>query len=65
LTQAIVNEGFKNIAAGANPMVIKTGLEKASEAVVEEIKRLKKEVSNPEEKVQVATISAVMPKLES
>jgi len=58
LAQAIVNEGFKNIAAGANPMVIKTGLEKAAESVVEEIKRLKKEVSNPEEKVQVATISA-------
>jgi len=58
LAQAIVNEGFRNIAAGSNPMMIKTGLEKATELVVEEIKKIKKDVSKPEEKVQVATISA-------
>ena len=58
LAQAIVNEGFRNIAAGSNPMLIRTGLEKATQLVVEEIKKLKKDVSKPEEKVQVATISA-------
>ncbi|MCX6783920.1 MAG: chaperonin GroEL [candidate division WWE3 bacterium] len=58
LAQAIVNEGFKNIAAGANPMILKAGLEKASELVVAEIAKIKKEVSKPEEKVQIATISA-------
>lgn len=58
LAQAIVNEGFRNIAAGSNPMQLRAGLEKATELVVEEIKKIKKEVSKPEEKVQVATISA-------
>lgn len=58
LAQAIVNEGFRNIAAGSNPMLIRTGLEKATQLEVEEIKKLKKDVSKPEEKVQVATISA-------
>jgi len=58
LAQAIVNEGFKHINSGSNPMVIKTGLEKASDLVVAEIKRLKKDIGSEEEQVQIATISA-------
>ncbi|MBI2414722.1 chaperonin GroEL [candidate division WWE3 bacterium] len=58
LAQAIVEEGLRNISAGANPMIIKKGLEKASEAVVEEIKKLSKQITTKEEKAQVAKVSA-------
>jgi len=58
LTQSIVSEGLKNIAAGANPMVLRHGLEKAMKAVIEALTTLSKPVSSPEEKEQVATISA-------
>lgn len=58
LTQAIVEEGLRNVSAGANPMMIRGGLEKGLEAVVAEIKRLSKTISTQEEKAQVATISA-------
>jgi len=40
LAQAIVNDGIKNLTAGANPMILKTGLEKGMEAVVEEIRKM-------------------------
>ncbi len=57
LTQAIVNTGFKNVTAGVNPMMIKTGIEKASEVVVAEIKRQSKAVKDADV-AKVATISA-------
>lgn len=59
LAQAIVNEGIKNITAGANPMVLNKGVEKAAKQVVESIKKQAKAVRDDSEKiVQVATISA-------
>jgi len=58
LTQAIVAEGLKNISAGANPMILRRGLEEASKKVVEEIKNMSAEISTKEERAQVATISA-------
>ena len=59
LAQAIIAEGFKNVAAGANPMLIKKGIEKGVNAVIEELKtKISKPISNPEEIAQVASISA-------
>lgn len=60
LTQALVNAGLKSIANGANPMILKKGIEKATEELVSEIKKLTKKIhlSNVEEVAQVATISA-------
>jgi len=60
LAQAIYREGMKNIAAGANPMAIKRGIEKATEEVVAEIKKNAKEVKEKKEMEQIATISAHM-----
>src|SRR6202158_1689557 len=58
LAQAIVHEGLRNIAAGANPMLLKRGLERGGQAVVEGIKAMAKEVKGKEEIAQIATISA-------
>ncbi|NLG66406.1 MAG: chaperonin GroEL [Actinobacteria bacterium] len=58
LAQAIVREGLRNVAAGANPMGIKRGIEKAVDAAVEEIKVRSKEISGKEDIARVATISA-------
>lgn len=58
LTQAIVQEGLKNITAGANPMIIKRGLEIGSKAVIEKLVEMKKSVRGTDRIVQVATISA-------
>ncbi len=58
LAQAIVHEGLRNIAAGANPMLLKRGLEKGGLAVVEAIKAEAKEVKGKAEIAQIATISA-------
>jgi chaperonin GroEL len=58
LAQAILHEGFKNVAAGANPMQIKLGLEKATQAVVEAVKKASIPVKGKEEIGQVASISA-------
>lgn len=58
LARAVVNEGLKNISAGTNAMILRGGLEKATRAVVEEISKFSKKISNKEEKIQVATISA-------
>ncbi|MDD3001417.1 MAG: chaperonin GroEL [Candidatus Riflebacteria bacterium] len=59
LAQAIIHEGFKNCAAGANPTYLKRGIEKAVNSVVEEIKRLAQKVDDNKDSVtQVATISA-------
>src|ERR1700753_825595 len=59
LAQAIIGEGLKNVAAGANPMDLKRGIDKAVTQVVEGLKKLSKKVGDDNEKiVQVATISA-------
>src|SRR5213082_2704148 len=58
LAQAIVREGLKNVAAGANPMALKRGIETAVDAVVENLKTQSKEVSGKEDIARVATISA-------
>jgi len=58
LTQAIFNEGLKNITAGANSTHLKRGIDKAVTAIVEELKKMAKPVNTREEKAQIATISA-------
>ncbi len=59
LAQAIVREGLKNVAAGANPMDLKRGIDKAVNAVVENLKSLSQEVGDSSEKIrQIASISA-------
>ncbi len=58
LAQAIVREGNRNVVAGANPMVLKKGIEKAVDVVVEELKAISKPVETAEAKAQVASISA-------
>jgi chaperonin GroEL len=59
LAQAIVTGGLKNVAAGANPMDLKRGIDKAVEAVVENLKKQSQNVGNDNKKIeQVATISA-------
>ncbi len=58
LAQAIVREGVKAVAAGLNPMDLKRGIDKAVEAVVEDIKRRSKKVSTNDEIEQIGTISA-------
>lgn len=59
LAQAIVKEGLKNVAAGANPMDLKRGIDKAVEAIVADLAKQSKEVGNSSEKIkQVASISA-------
>ncbi|MDP2726148.1 MAG: chaperonin GroEL [Dehalococcoidia bacterium] len=63
LAQAIVHEGLKNVTAGANPMLIKRGLEKGVEALVEEIKRLSRPVEGKAQVGQVASISAADPEI--
>ncbi len=58
LAEAVYREGLKNITAGANPMALKRGIDKASEAVVGAIAKLSKKVKDPAEIAQVATLSA-------
>jgi len=59
LAQAIVTAGLKNVAAGANPMDLKRGIDKAVKAVTDELKKISKKVGNDNEKIkQIATISA-------
>jgi len=59
LTQALITEGFKNVAAGANPLAIKKGLEKGLNVLVEELRsKISKPISGKEEIAQVAAISA-------
>lgn len=61
LSQAIVDLGLKNITAGANPMILKRGVEKATETVVAELKKMAKKVSGQDEIEKIATISAADP----
>ena len=58
LAHAIFKEGLRNITAGANPIEVKRGMDKASEAIMDELKKIAKEVKNKTEIAQVATISA-------
>lgn len=58
LAQAIVSEGIRNVAAGANPMILKKGIQKAVNVVVDELKKVSQKVETKEAKAQVASISA-------
>ncbi len=63
LAQIMIAEGFKNVAAGANPMLIRHGIEKGVAAIVEELKKISKPVAGQEEIAQVASISANDPEI--
>ncbi|MFC1929156.1 chaperonin GroEL [Chloroflexota bacterium] len=58
LAHAIITEGFKNIAAGAEPMLLKRGVEKATRAIIDELKKKSTEVKGKEQIAQVGTITA-------
>ncbi|MBR2337595.1 MAG: chaperonin GroEL [Clostridia bacterium] len=58
LAQAMINEGLKNLAAGANPIVLKKGIQKAVDVVVDELKKISKTVESKTSIAQVASISA-------
>ena len=58
LAEAIYREGLKNVTAGANPMALKRGIDKAVAVVIEELKKLSKPVKDKKEIAQVATIAA-------
>lgn len=58
LAQSIINTGLKNVTAGANPMDLKRGIDQAVNAIVAELKKLSKEISDRSEIAQVGTISA-------
>ena len=58
LAQAMINEGMKNLAAGANPIVMRKGMKKASDAAIEAIESLAKKVTGREQITRVAAISA-------
>ena len=58
LAQAIFKQGMKNITAGANPMVLKRGIEKAVNTVISELKKRAQKIEKKEEMIQVASISA-------
>ena len=63
LAQVIVNEGLRNVAAGANPIAIRRGINKAVDAAVEEMKGASKEISTKEQIASVGTISAGDPEI--
>lgn len=58
LAQAIIEEGFKHVTAGVNPMYLKRGLDKASKIIIDKIHEFSKEINNQDEIAQIATISA-------
>ena len=58
LAQAMINEGMKNLAAGANPMVLRKGMKKASEAAVDAIRKMSSPISGKDQIARVAAISA-------
>ena len=58
LAQAMVNAGMKNLAAGANPIILRKGMKKATETAVEAIKEMSKPISGKEQIARVAAISA-------
>ncbi|MEQ8523363.1 chaperonin GroEL [Gracilimonas sp.] len=58
LAQAILSEGLKNVTAGANPMDLKSGIEKAVKAIVEDLKKMSRDIDDRKEIAQIGTISA-------
>ncbi len=58
LAQALIREGMKNVAAGANPMIVKKGIQKAVDAAVEAVKKNSKNVNGTDDIARVATVSA-------
>src|SRR3989339_493736 len=58
LADAMIHEGIRNVAAGANPMVLKKGIKKAVDLILEELTKVAKQITSSEEIAQVATISA-------
>ena len=58
LAQAIIKEGLKNVAAGANPMILKKGIQIATDKAVEELKAISKPIENKTSIAQVASVSA-------
>ena len=58
LAQAMINEGLKNVAAGANPMIVRGGIEKGVVRIVEQLRANRKEIAGDEDVANVATISA-------
>ncbi|MCD6426760.1 MAG: chaperonin GroEL, partial [Caldisericaceae bacterium] len=63
LAQVMIDEGVKNVTAGADPLLLKKGMDKAVEVAVEEMKKLKKEISSKEEIAQVGTVSSKIPEV--
>lgn len=63
LAQAIINEGMKNVTAGANPVGVRRGVELATEAAVKSLHEMSKTVSTKEEITQIASISAANPEV--
>ncbi|MCE5193532.1 chaperonin GroEL [bacterium] len=61
LAQVMIREGIKNVTAGADSVALKAGMDKATAAVVDELKKLSRQVKTREEKAQVATVSSKMP----
>jgi len=63
LAWSMISNGLKNVTAGANPMLVKKGIEKATVAAVEQLKKLAKPIKGKQEIAQVATISAADPEI--
>ena len=63
LSKALIEEGLKNVAAGADPLSLKRGIEKGLAIVVDNLKKMAKPISKQEEIAQVATISALNPEI--
>ncbi|MBA7714854.1 60 kDa chaperonin [subsurface metagenome] len=63
LAHAIISNGFKNVAAGADAMALKRGVEKATRAIIDELKRASAEVKGKEQISQVGTITAKDPEI--
>jgi len=63
LAQAMIQEGFKNIAAGADAMSLKRGIEQATDCIVDELKRVAKQVTTKEQMTQIASVSAHDPEI--
>lgn len=63
LAQAIVNEGLRNVAAGANPMLLQRGIQRGTSVIVDELKRMATPIKGKDEAAQIATISAADPEI--
>jgi len=63
LAQAMLHEGVRNVAAGANPMALKKGIEKATQVILDELKKMSTPVTTKEQVSQVAAISAADPEI--